>query len=137
MDRAKPQQTEQAGLQPASPHDAPEVVVHSSPRFQERPWSTESPEAVTPNEYSRYEKAGYEYYSGRPEGRSETHHGGHVENQSAEQKQEKRVCGLRRAVFLWVLAAIILLVVIAAVLGGALGTVLNDSGSDSSSSTEP
>ena len=41
-------------------------------------------------------------------------------------KRQKKICGLRRAVFFWVLGIVILVIILAAVLGGVLGSVLGN-----------
>ncbi|KAK5007468.1 hypothetical protein LTR28_005244, partial [Elasticomyces elasticus] len=60
-----------------------------------------------------------------------------VVQEEMKQKQPKRYCGIRRPVFIWSLAALVLIVVIAAVLGGVLPTVLNKASHSASPSSNP
>ncbi len=129
----KAHQPDYSGLQNVPEQDAPEVVSHSNGYMSvERRSSMNSREVHNPkkNDYfsgapgSRGPQAqedGRAYY-GQPQG-----YLGEPEEQQAVQPKEKRVCGLRRKVFFWILAIVVPLIVVAAVLGGVLGTVLSGS----------
>lgn len=130
----KKEQPDHAGLQTIPAHDAPEVVNdYPSRPLVQRHTSMNSPEAYTPikNEKRR------SYFGDQPEVRP--HYGNSDEALADDDKKitntssQRNICGLRRKVFFWILAVIILVIVIAAVLGGVLASVLG--GSTSSVST--
>ena len=137
MDQTK--QPDHEGLQWAAPTDAPEVVSNQSPQ---RPWnglkrhsSLNSPEAFTPGERDPHGTTqtggfydGTAHYAQPPPG-----YHSDAEKHPPNQQEKRRVCGMKRAVFIWVLVLVALVVVIAAVLGGVLGTVLKGSSSKSNS----
>lgn len=50
--------------------------------------------------------------------------GGDGQHGRKQQQNERRYCGLRKAVLIWIIVGIILLIIIAVVLGAVLGTVL-------------
>jgi hypothetical protein len=59
----------------------------------------------------------------------------HSGKEVVREPEKQRICGMRRKVFLWILALVLLVTIVAAVLGGVLGSVLTSSGSSSGSKT--
>ena len=134
-------QPDNAGLQSVSADDGPEAVPtpdsQTSPwRFVEHSQNHTPPQSHTPP--AQVDKSRAYYYGGALD---ETYYGpssglmgsGQPDGSTTDEKQQARICGLRKGTFYWLLAAVILIIIIAAVLGGVLGTVL-DSGSKPSSS---
>ena len=123
----KTEQPDHSSLQPWTPHDAPEVV----PVFEHRGSPQRNSSMHSPEPYDT--KQQYEYYGGQ---QADQYHGQPPRYEPGGEKQpdginQRRVCGMRRKVFFWILALAIAIIVLAAVLGGVLGSVLG--GSDSNS----
>lgn len=136
MEPQKTEQLDHSGLQFVIPEQAPEVVPESDLIPVERRSSIHSPEAFTPpaqnknrNDYYGPRQGHFtEQTDERPYYAPPEYEGG-PEKHGEQEKKQKRVCGLRRAVFFWMLGLVILLIIIAAVLGGVLGSVLHGSSS--------
>ena len=128
MSSTKIQQPDHAGLQRV-PADAPEVAHNQTASSNLRSSSMSRPEVHTPNIYSQNEKPDYEYYDGPPDDTADTYYAqdAREHDRTNAPSDQRTICGLRRAVFFWILTAVIIVIVIAVVLGGVLGTVLNNS----------
>ena len=127
--RAQPDYT---GLQSVPRHDAPEVVPESQSRSSVlRSSSVNYPEAYAPakDEKPRYECFGGQQHDVRAHYGDASKAGGDADKEVGGPSSQKRICGIRRKLFFWILAIVILVIVIAAVLGGVLGSVLGNASS--------
>ena len=132
-------QHEQPGLEAVRSDEAPEVVPETQLRAPlERQSSLSRPEAYFhPQVDYQAEKAHsprHSYYvqSKSPQPRNEQAkfgqppgYQGDADKQVVDERSERRTCGMRRKLFWWIIAGVVLLVVITAVLGGVLGSVLH------------
>ena len=144
LDMSRYQEGQHGGIEVTGHHEGPEVVPGSSPPL-DRKSTLLNPE---PTNYGHYENdkqergsyfggdtgtmgtvgsvaPAYSSYSAQPHYMStDGQEPGVASPDMQGQKQGRRYCGMRKAVFIALLAAIILLVCIAVILGAVLGTVL-------------
>lgn len=131
------------GLQAVQQDDFPEVVPGQQLRNPlERQSSLSRPEAYSPPEAQGNEKLNSHTYGGpfgaASPGQSDYQSTGppqYVQGypskqleslESQEKPTERRICGMRKKVFIWVAFLVAAIVVLAIVLGAVLGTVLTD-----------
>ena len=94
--------------------------------------SVNYPEAYAPakDEKPRYECFGGQQHDVRAHYGDASKAGGDADKEVGGPSSQKRICGIRRKLFFWILAIVILVIVIAAVLGGVLGSVLGNASSE-------
>lgn len=125
------------GLQAVEQNDYPEVVPGQ--QLQNplgRQSSLSRPEAYTPAQPQGNDKQQTKHYAGSfaPESRGNSDHHSPAppqydystkgEESQEKPKEEKRILGMRKKVFIWVVAIVAIIVILAIVLGAVLGTVL-------------